>query len=313
MEKAPRACARGRAARHEARPCRFGLATPVVTHHPRHGAAWEATPAGGAGAHRPVRPIGSATITPHVQRARPAIPACRGPDPGHTALLRPVATFGFLRGTRRHESDSPPTCSCCRNPTRSPSPNATARSNRLSGGRLILGVGVGRLRRSRAAGCGPSTPAASAMRTPPARCALPSAGGAAYAAHALRFGGFVVDPSGVQPQVPTGSADGARARSGARSPRRGSARSGLTRDELARLLPAARGWREWREARGAVRAGADARPAPRPDGARTSASRARGRSSERSGCRCDHREPPLPDRSLEALPRAARGVAAGIA
>src|SRR5207247_8747018 len=57
----------------------------------------------------------------------------------------------------------------------------------------------------------------------------------------------------------------------------------------------------------AVRIGADARPAPRPDPTRR-ARPARGPARALPGARRDHREPPLPAPEPGALPRAARGV-----
>jgi len=121
--------------------------------------------------------------------------------------------------------------------------------DRLSGGRLILGVGVGTLaeefvllgaefdgRGARYEDALRALRAAFGQRTP------------AYAGTHYRFAGLVVDPCGVQERVPIWL--------GGRSPR--SLRRALvlgdgwdpfrlTLDELAALLPRARASRKWRE------------------------------------------------------------------
>jgi probable F420-dependent oxidoreductase len=121
--------------------------------------------------------------------------------------------------------------------------------DRLSGGRLILGIGVGTLEEEFAllgaefAGRGAryedalrALRAAFARREP------------AYAGSHYRFEGFVVDPCGVQRDVPIWL--------GGRSPRslRRALALGdgwdpfrLALDELTALLGRARDWREWRE------------------------------------------------------------------
>jgi probable F420-dependent oxidoreductase len=121
--------------------------------------------------------------------------------------------------------------------------------DRVSGGRLILGVGVGtleeefRLLGAEFAGRG--------ARYEDALRALRAAFGRrepVYAGPHYRFRGFVVDPCGVQESVPIWL--------GGRSPRslrralvfgEGWDPFRLTLEELAALLRRARGWREWRE------------------------------------------------------------------
>src|SRR5712692_545142 len=224
----------------------FGLATPVVTHHPAHGAAWEAD----AGPAELVRIARAAdrlgyhhlTCSEHV-----AIPAAVAPIRG-TRYYDPLATFGFLAGqTTRIRFATHVLVLPYHHPLAVAKRYGTL--DRLSGGRLILGVGVGTLAEEFALLDAPFD--ARGERYEDALRALRAAFGRrepAYAGTHYRFDGFVVDPSGVQPQVPIWL--------GGRSPRslRRALAFGdgwdpfrLTRDELAALLPHARGWREWRE------------------------------------------------------------------
>jgi probable F420-dependent oxidoreductase len=225
---------------------RFGLLTPVVTRHPGHGMAWE-DDAGPADILR----IGEAadrlgyhhlTCSEHV-----AVPTTVAPVRG-SRYYDPLATLGFLaaRTTRVHLAVHVLVLPYHH-------PLAVVKRygtlDRLSAGRLILGVGVGSLaeefgllgvdfdrRGERYEDALRALHAAFGQREP------------VYAGTHYRFEGFVVDPCSVQSRVPIWL--------GGRSPR--SLRRALvfgdgwdpfrlTLDDLAALLPRARGWREWRE------------------------------------------------------------------
>jgi len=225
---------------------RFGLVTPIVTHHPDHGAAWEedagpadiariATAADRLGYHH-------LTCSEHV-----AIPAAAAPARG-TRYYDPLATFGFLAArTARIRFATHVLVLPYHHPLAVAKRYGTL--DRLSGGRLILGVGVGTLAEEfvllGAEFDGRSARYEDALR------ALRTAFGQrapAYAGTYYRFAGFVVEPCGVQERVPIWL--------GGRSPR--SLRRALvlgdgwdpfrlTLDQLAALLPRARASREWRE------------------------------------------------------------------
>jgi probable F420-dependent oxidoreductase len=225
---------------------RFGLTLPVVTRHPAHGAAWEED-AGPAEIARIAEAadrlgFGHVTCSEHVAIPR-AVVGERG-----ARYYDPLATFGFLaaRTTRvrflTHVLVLP-----------YHHPLAIAKRwgtiDRLSGGRLILGVGVGTLEEEfRLLGV---EFAGRGARYEDALRALRAAFGRrepAYEGTHYRFGGVVVDPCGVQERVPLWL--GGRS---ARSLRRALVLGDgwdpfrLTADELGALLARARGWREWRE------------------------------------------------------------------
>jgi len=223
---------------------RLGLVTPIVTRHPDHGAAWEeqagppelariATTADRLGYHH-------LTCSEHV-----AIPAAAAPVRG-TRYYDPLATFGFLAAqTTRIRFATHVLVLPYHHPLALAKRYGTL--DRLSGGRLILGVGVGTLAEEFAL-LGVEFDGRGA-RYEDALRALRAAFGRReprYAGPHYRFDGLVVDPCGVQAQVPIWL--------GGRSPR--SLRRALvladgwdpfrlTLDELGTLLPRARASREW--------------------------------------------------------------------
>ena len=224
----------------------FGLLTPIVTYHPEHGAEWEehagpselariATTADRLGYHH-------LTCSEHV-----AIPEAAAPVRG-TRYYDPLATFGFLAAqTARIRFATHVLVLPYHHPLAIAKRYGTL--DRLAGGRLILGVGVGTLSEEfallGAAFDGRGARYEDALR------ALRAAFGRrapAYTGTHYRFDGFVVDPCGVQERVPIWL--------GGRSPR--SLRRALvlgdgwdpfrlTLGELTQLVPHARVWREWRE------------------------------------------------------------------
>jgi probable F420-dependent oxidoreductase len=225
---------------------RFGLVTPVVTMHPDHHSAWEAD----AGPAEIARIAVAAdrlgyhhiTCSEHV-----AIPASVAPIRG-ARYYDPLATFGFLAPqTSRIRFATHVLVLPYHHPVALAKRYGTL--DRLSGGRLILGVGVGSLEEEFAlldvdfAGRG--------ARYEDALRALRAAFGTpepAYAGTHYRFDRMLVEPCGLQGEVPIWL--------GGRSPR--SLRRALlfgdgwdpfrlTIGDLGTLLRRARGWREWRE------------------------------------------------------------------
>jgi len=227
------------------RGMRFGLTTPIVTRHPANDAPWTedagpaelvriATTADRLGFHH-------LTCSEHV-----AIPAAAAPVRG-TRYYDPLATFGFLAGQTEnirfvtHVLVLP-----------YHHPVALAKRwgtlDRLSGGRVILGVGVGTLEEEfdllgvEFAGRG--------ARYEDALRALRAAFGSReprYAGTHYHFGDVVVDPCGVQARVPIWLG-GRSARSLRRALRFGDGWDPfrLSIAELDTLLARARGWPEWR-------------------------------------------------------------------
>jgi probable F420-dependent oxidoreductase len=227
---------------------RFGLVTPVVTRHPDHAAAWEedAGPAEIARIAAAADRLGyhHLTCSEHV-----AIPAPAAPVRG-TRYYDPLATFGFLAAqTSRVKFATHVLVLPYHHPLAIAKRYGTL--DRLSGGRLILGVGSGTLEEefhllgAEFEGRGPRyEDALRALRAAFGRQA-PAYGGTHH-----RFEGFIVDPCGAQREVPIWL--------GGRSPR--SLRRALVfgdgwvpfrlgLEELAVLLSRARGSREWRERR----------------------------------------------------------------
>jgi probable F420-dependent oxidoreductase len=225
---------------------RFGLATPVVTCHPRHHSAWEET----AGPAEIARIAAAAdrlgfhhlTCSEHV-----AVPAAVAPLRG-ARYYDPLATLSFIAArTERVRLVTHVLVLPYHHPLAIAKRYGTL--DRLSGGRLVLGVGVGTLEEefyllgAEFAGRG--------RRYEDALRALRAAFGRrepAYAGTHYRFADVLVDPCGVQPDVPIWL--------GGRSPRSlrralalgdGWDPFGLSPEDLTALLARARGWREWRE------------------------------------------------------------------
>src|SRR5262245_17963806 len=225
---------------------RFGLTTPVVTRHPDHAAAWEedAGPAEIARIAVAADRLGyhHLTCSEHV-----VIPAAEAQVRG-SRYYDPLATFGFLAAqTERIRFATHVLVLPYHHPLAIAKRWGTL--DRLSGGRLILGVGVGSLEEEfRLLGvdfAGRGEPYEDGLR------ALRAAFGRrepAYAGTHWRFGGMVVDPCGVQTDVPIWL--GGRS---ARSLRRaveladGWAPFRLSLPELEALLRRAREGRAWRE------------------------------------------------------------------
>jgi probable F420-dependent oxidoreductase len=225
---------------------RFGLVTPILTRNPRRDAAWTeaAGPAEVVAIARAADALGyhHLTCSEHVAIPQPAV-ATRG-----ARYYDPLATFGFLAAaTTRIRFVTHVLVLGYHHPLAIAKRYGTL--DRICGGRLVLGVGVGTLAEEFAllgaefAGRG--------SRYDDAIRALRAAFGRrepAYAGSHYRFAGFVVDPCGVQERVPIWL--GGRS---ARSLRRAIALAdgwdpfGLTLEELAALLARARATRAWQE------------------------------------------------------------------
>ena len=225
---------------------RFGLVTPVVTKHPDHHSPWE----GDAGPAEIARIAIAAdrlgyhhlTCSEHV-----AVPMSAAPIRG-SRYYDPLATFGFLAPqTSRIRFATHVLVLPYHHPVALAKRYGTL--DRLSDGRLILGVGVGSLEEEFAlldvdfAGRGPRYE--DALRALRAALGGPEP---SYAGTHYRFDGIVVDPCAVQARVPIWL--GGRS---ARSLRRALQLADgwdpfrLTLDELIPLLRRARDGRDWRE------------------------------------------------------------------
>ena len=225
---------------------RFGLVTPIVTRHPANDAPWteDAGPAElleiAAAADR----LGfhHLTCSEHV-----AIPAHVAPVRG-ARYYDPLATFGFLAArTTQIRLVTHVLVLGYHHPLEIAKRYGTL--DRLSGGRLVLGVGVGTLAEEFALLDVPF--ADRGARYEDALRALRAAFGRrepSYAGTHYRFADVLVDPCGVQPDVPIWL--GGRT---ARSLRRALAFGdgwgpfGLGLEQLGALLAKARGSQEWRE------------------------------------------------------------------
>jgi len=225
---------------------RFGLTTPIVTRHPDHAAAWEET----AGPDEIARIAVAAdqlgyhhvTCSEHV-----AIPASVVPVRG-ARYYDPLATFGFLAAqTTRLRFVTHVLVLPYHHPLALAKRYGTL--DRLSRGRLVLGVGVGTLSEEFALlGVpfeGRGAAYEDALRALRAALAGPTP---TYRGRYYRFEAVVVDPCAAQAHVPLWL--------GGRTPR--SLRRALvyadgwdpfrlTLDDLAALVRRAREWPEWRE------------------------------------------------------------------
>lgn len=179
---------------------RLGLVTPVVTRHPANDAPWTewAGPEEIAAIARAADDLGyhHLTCSEHV-----AIPAAAAPIRG-TRYYDPLATFGFVAGiTRRIRLVSHVLVLGYHHPLAIAKRWGTL--DRLSGGRVVLGVGVGTLREEFELLGAPFEDRG--PRYEDALRALRAAFGTAapsYAGTHHAFDGFVVDPCGVQRDVP---------------------------------------------------------------------------------------------------------------
>jgi len=227
---------------------RFGLATPVVTCHPDHAAAWERD----AGPEELVRIAKAAdalgyhhlTCSEHVAIPRDVVPVRGG------RYYDPLATLAFLAAhTTRIRLVTHVLVLPYHHPLAIAKRYGTL--DRLSGGRVILGVGVGTLEEEfRLLGIdfrGRGTTYEDAIRAVRAAFGRPEP---AYAGTHHRFDGHVVDPCGVQHDVPIWL--GGRT---ARSLRRALALGdgwvpfGLGRDALGGLIARAAASTAWAERR----------------------------------------------------------------
>jgi probable F420-dependent oxidoreductase len=225
---------------------RLGLITPIVTRHPRNDAAWteDAGPAELARIAETADRLGfhHVTCSEHV-----AIPVSAAATRG-TRYYDPLATFGFLAAhTTRIRFVTHVLVLGYHHPLALAKRYGTL--DLISGGRLVLGVGVGTLAEEFAllgagfAGRGP--------RYEDALRALRAAFGRrdpTYAGSHYRFADMVVDPCGVQASVPIWLG-GRTPRSLRRAVELGDGWDpfGLALEQLAAMIGAARGQRAWRE------------------------------------------------------------------
>lgn len=223
---------------------RLGLITPIVTRHPTHDAAWTED----AGPAELARIAGAAdrlgfhhlTCSEHV-----AIPATAAAVRG-TRYYDPLATFGFLAAhTARVRFVTHVLVLGYHHPLALAKRYGTL--DRLSGGRLILGVGVGTLAEEFAL-LGAAFDDRGSRYEDALRALRASFGRRepTYTGSHFRFRDVVVDPCGLQPEIPIWL--------GGRTPRSlrralelgdGWAPFGLDLDRLAGLVDAARSRGLW--------------------------------------------------------------------
>src|SRR5262245_35938656 len=225
---------------------RLGLVTPIVTRHPQNDAPWTAD----AGPAELTRIAVAAdrlgfdhlTCSEHV-----AIPATAAPVRG-SRYYDPLATFGFLAAqTSRIRFVTHVLVLGYHHPLEIAKRYGTL--DRLSGGRLVLGVGVGTLAEEFALLGAPF--ADRGARYEDALRALRAAFGRrapAYSGTHHRFDGVLVDPCGVQPDVEIWLG-GRTPRSLRRALQLGDGWDpfGLELEQLATMIDAARARRAWRE------------------------------------------------------------------
>jgi probable F420-dependent oxidoreductase len=224
---------------------RFGLITPIVTRHPQNDAPWaeDAGPAELARIAVAADRLGfhHLTCSEHV-----AIPVAAAPVRG-ARYYDPLATFGFLAGqTSRVRFVTHVLVLGYHHPLEIAKRYGTL--DRLSGGRLVLGVGVGTLAEEFALLGVPFTDRG--PRYEDALRALRAAFGRrapSYSGTHHRFDGMLIDPCGVQADVPIWL--------GGRTPRSlrralelgdGWDPFGLGLEQLEPMVRAARARRAWR-------------------------------------------------------------------
>jgi probable F420-dependent oxidoreductase len=224
---------------------RFGLITPIVTRHPQNDAPWaeDAGPAELARIAVAADRLGfhHLTCSEHV-----AIPVAAAPVRG-ARYYDPLATFGFLAGqTSRVRFVTHVLVLGYHHPLEIAKRYGTL--DRLSGGRLVLGVGVGTLAEEFALLGAPFTDRG--PRYEDALRALRAAFGRrtpSYSGTHHRFDGMLIDPCGVQADVPIWL--------GGRTPRSlrralelgdGWDPFGLGLEQLEPMVRAARARRAWR-------------------------------------------------------------------
>ena len=223
---------------------RFGLVTPIVTRHPRHDAPWTED----AGPEEIARIAAAAdrlgyhhlTCSEHV-----AIPTVVAPVRG-ARYYDPLATFGFLAAqTSRIRFLTHVLVLGYHHPLAIAKRYGTL--DRISGGRLILGVGVGTLAEEFAL-LGAAFADRGERYEDALRALRASFGRRApsYAGSHHRFEDVLVDPCGVQPDIPIWL--------GGRSPRSlrraltfgdGWDPFGLSLEQMEAMLAAARGRGAW--------------------------------------------------------------------
>jgi probable F420-dependent oxidoreductase len=225
---------------------RLGLVTPILTRHPANDAPWteDAGPDDVAAIARAADRLGFHHLTCSEHVAIPShVVATRG-----SRYYDPLATFGFLAAqTTRIRFVTHVLVLGYHHPLAIAKRYGTL--DRLCGGRLVLGVGVGTLEEEFGL-LGAEFAARGAVYEDALR-ALRAAFGRReprYAGTHFHFDGVVVDPCGVQTDVPIWL--------GGRSPRSlrralafgdGWDPFGLTLDELERVVGRARTSRAWRE------------------------------------------------------------------
>lgn len=225
---------------------RFGLITPIVTRHPQNDAAWteDAGPTELARIAAAADRLGfhHLTCSEHV-----AIPVAAAPVRG-TRYYDPLATFGYLAAqTSRIRFVTHVLVLGYHHPLEIAKRYGTL--DRIAGGRLVLGVGVGTLAEEFALLGAPFNDRG--PRFEDALRALRAGFGRrepSYAGSHHRFEGMLVDPCGAQADVPIWL--------GGRTPRSlrralelgdGWDPFGLGLEQLEPVIGAARGRRAWRE------------------------------------------------------------------
>ena len=225
---------------------RLGLVTPIVTRHPANDAPWteHAGPAELAEIARAADRLGYHHLTCSEHVAIPAdVVAVRG-----ARYYHPLATFGFLAAqTSRIRFVTHVLVLGYHHPLEIAKRYGTL--DRLAGGRLVLGVGVGTLAEEFRL-LGATFEGRGAIYEDALRALRAAFGRREPAYHGThhRFDGVVVDPCGVQSAIPIWLG-GRTPRSLRRALRFGDGWDpfGLGIDALEALLARARTWPEWQQ------------------------------------------------------------------